>query len=241
MSSRYIHPGSFHRVAGGAGGAGTMHLLFIGHLRNKPRHTFVVLTSAAVPAGSEYNTGIYGQDSGELLMSKGGRKYRLRRRDKAGFDFGEVYQARVAPCYQMLDAPEVLHLPASGATRQVVRADPSYAAVYDLYKDTLNAFTQTDSFQRSAAITGSQLQATMSWVIACPPVAPTAAPRSADSCGGAVPSDSTHACSRDTAPGSCVWGGTGGGGVPCGSSNSFGVFMCEEEDSEEEDGDEVGR
>ena len=208
---------------------GDMYMLFVGILRNRVSHIFVALTSRAVVSGSrEYNTGVYNRDTGSLHMSKSGRKYTLAPQacGKA-FEVTEIYRSRIPDCYKQLDNEKVLHLSSGMVVRRIEYTANEYAGVYNIYKHTLNEFTQSTSFDQRY-VTGSQLHASMSWVIACPPPVPHHVRSSMrNECGGVVPSCETH---RDHPhSGFTQW---------CreeSSPNSFGVLMHASSSSDDDD------
>ena len=92
----------------------------------------------------------------------------------------------------MLDHDFVLKLPAHAELTPIpYHPQGPYTHAYQLCVRFLNEFTQSQSFQ--APVTGCQLQAAMSWVIACPPPVPMRIRASCtQECGGVAPNSAIY-------------------------------------------------
>ena len=190
MPPHHLKAGTFYRSAEGE------YLLAVGCLRHKPHTLFVMLVSDDTEY--EYNTGVYSTASRSLCLSKGGAKYQLRpargerRQDPVRFQCQRKAQVSVPACYQMLDHDFVLKLPGHAELTPIpYHPQGPYTHAYQLYVRFLNEFTQSQSFQ--APVTGCQLQAAMSWVIACPPPVPMRIRASCtQECGGVAPNSAIY-------------------------------------------------
>ena len=213
-----VPAGSFYRLP-----KQNAYILFVGHLRHKPDTMFTIVATAPDTDEKEYNTGVFEPGAAQLSMSKGGRKYSARVA-KRTIMLREVYQVHIAECYRLLDHDRVLHIDDNSEARRVYSGDDEYAEVYKLYKRTLNEFTQSSQFDQET-VTGSQLQASMSWVIACPPPLPAA--QRTRGFGGAVPGPASY--SGDPHSGSTVWKASET------STNMFSVLTYDSEDNSDDD------
>jgi hypothetical protein len=217
----HIKAGTFYKNEHGH------YLLAVGHLRHKPHTIFVILTSDQTDY--EYNTGVYNLLTRTLCLAKGGAKYQLRpTRGEPGvyYQCRRKAQAAISPCYLMLDHDFVLKLPAFSALTAVpYHPQPPYTHVHQLYIRSLNEFTQSQSFH--SPVTGCQLQASMSWIIARPPPAPLRMRASrTQECGGVAPNSAIYC--RDRSGGGTLWEADDGL-----AANNFAVLMCHSEEDDD--------